>query len=194
MEEKGGTRLAAARAAVEATPDFGLYGRVAGVRGLLIEVAGPVSAMHVGGRLEIETGRGVVSCEVIGFSGELALAMPFGMLEGVRRGCPARVRDEAAGVRPCEGWLGRVVDGLGRPVDGRGPLPQGPSLRPYRCDPPPAHARRRVGVPLDLGVRAINTFLTTCAGPAHGHLRRAPASASRCCSPCSPATRPPTSR
>jgi len=169
MEEKSESRLAAARAAVEALPDFDIFGRVAGVRGLLIEIAGPVSAMHVGGRLEIETGRGAaVACEVIGFSGEHALGMPFGTLEGVRRGCPAHVREEDAGVRPSEGWLGRVVDALGRPIDGKGPLPLGPALRPFRSDPPPAHARRRVGEPLDLGVRAINTFLTICAGQRMG--------------------------
>ena len=139
------------------------------MRGLLIEIAGPVAAMHVGGRIEIETGRGgMVPCEVIGFSGERALAMPFGALAGVRRGCPAHVRDEIVGVRPSRGWLGRVVDALGRPIDGKGPLPQGPAVRPFRADPPPAHARRRVGAPLDLGVRAINTFLTVCAGQRMG--------------------------
>ena len=169
MAEKSESRLSAVKRAVEALPAFEVYGRVAAVRGLLIEIAGPVAAMHVGGRIEIETGRGgMVPCEVIGFSGERALAMPFGALEGVRRGCPAHVRDEIVGVRPSRGWLGRVVDALGRPIDGKGPLPQGPTVRPFRADPPPAHARRRVGAPLDLGVRAMNTFLTVCAGQRMG--------------------------
>ena len=169
MAEKSESRLSAVKRAVEALPAFEVYGRVAAVRGLLIEVAGPVAAMHVGGRIEIETGRGgMVPCEVIGFSGERALAMPFGALAGVRRGCPAHVRDEIVGVRPSRGWLGRVVDALGRPIDGKGPLPQGPAVRPFRADPPPAHARRRVGAPLDLGVRAMNTFLTVCAGQRMG--------------------------
>jgi len=169
MAEKSETRLSAVKRAVEALPAFEVYGRVAAVRGLLIEIAGPVAAMHVGGRIEIETGRGgMVPCEVIGFSGERALAMPFGALAGVRRGCPAHVRDEIVGVRPSRGWLGRVVDALGRPIDGKGPLPQGPAVRPFRADPPPAHARRRVGAPLDLGVRAMNTFLTVCAGQRMG--------------------------
>jgi flagellum-specific ATP synthase len=169
MAEKSESRLSAVKRAVEALPAFEVYGRVAAVRGLLIEIAGPVAAMHVGGRIEIETGRGgMVPCEVIGFSGERALAMPFGALAGVRRGCPAHVRDEIVGVRPSRGWLGRVVDALGRPIDGKGPLPQGPTIRPFRADPPPAHARRRVGAPLDLGVRAMNTFLTVCAGQRMG--------------------------
>jgi flagellum-specific ATP synthase len=169
MEEKSNGLLARARAALEALPDVAVYGRVAAVRGLLVEVAGPVAAMQVGGRLEIEVEPGAsVPCEVIGFSGERALAMPFGSLQGVRRGCPAHVGAGSVGVRPSPGWLGRVVDALGRPIDGKGPLPVGDAVRPFRAEPPPAHARRRVGAPLDLGIRAINTFLTMCAGQRMG--------------------------
>ncbi|WP_430910826.1 flagellar protein export ATPase FliI [Methylobacterium sp. sgz302541] len=166
-----GISLGSALAALERVSTLETYGRVVAIRGLLVEVAGPVSAMRLGGRLDIEgAGKaGLVPCEIIGFSGDRALAMPFGSLEGVRRGCPAFVRDEAAGaIRPSSGWLGRVVDALGRPVDGLGPLPQGPDIYPLRADPPPAHARRRVGAPLDLGIRCINTFLTMCAGQRMG--------------------------
>ena len=175
MDEKTNGRIAAARRALEGAADLQVFGRVVAVRGLLIEVAGPVGAMQLGGRLDIGIdprgagGEGaVVPCEVIGFSGDRALALPFGTLDGVRRGCPAQVRPEAGGVRPTDAWLGRVMDALGRPVDGLGALPQGPALYPFRADPPPAHARRRVGEPLDLGVRAINTFLTTCRGQRMG--------------------------
>jgi flagellum-specific ATP synthase len=146
-----------------------LFGRVAAVRGLLVEVAGPVAAMQLGGRLDVAIGGGPdVACEVIGFSGDRALAMPFGTLDGVRRGCEARVQSAAPAVRPSSAWLGRVVDALGRPLDGRGPLPPGDVAYPFRADPPPAHARRRVGAPLDLGVRAINTFLTAARGQRMG--------------------------
>ncbi len=177
MDEKTNGRIAATRRALEGAADLQVFGRVAAVRGLLIEVAGPVGAMQLGGRLDIgidprgvpgEGAGSVVPCEVIGFSGDRALALPFGTLDGVRRGCPAMVRPEAGGVRPANEWLGRVVDALGRPVDGLGGLPLGPALYPFRADPPPAHARRRVGAPLDLGVRAINTFLTTCRGQRMG--------------------------
>jgi flagellum-specific ATP synthase len=161
--------LTAALRAVETVEPLSVFGRVAGVRGLLVEVAGPVGAMRLGGRLDIAVDRGgLVPCEVIGFAGDRALALPFGTLDGVRRGCAATVRGEEAGVRPSHAWLGRVVDGLGRPVDGLGPLPQGAALMPFRREPPPAHARRRVGAPLDLGVRALNTFLTLCVGQRTG--------------------------
>ncbi|MGA7038237.1 MAG: flagellum-specific ATP synthase FliI, partial [Pseudolabrys sp.] len=60
------------------------YGRVASVRGLMVEVAGPIHAMSVGVRLTIETGAAKSPCEVVGFSGGHALAMPFAALDGVR--------------------------------------------------------------------------------------------------------------
>jgi flagellum-specific ATP synthase len=66
------------------------------------------------------------------------------------------------------GWLGRVVNAMGEPIDGKGPLPPGTSPAPFRNAPPPAHARRRVGAPLDLGVRALNTFMTCCRGQRMG--------------------------
>jgi flagellum-specific ATP synthase len=141
-----------------------IYGRVVGVRGLMVEVAGSVHAMSVGARVTIETAARLIPCEVVGFSGPNALLMPFAPLEGVRRGCRAVVTAVAAAVRPSAGWLGRVVNAMGEPIDGKGPLLLGPSPFPFRNAPPPAHARRRTGAPLDLGVRALNTFTTCCRG------------------------------
>jgi flagellum-specific ATP synthase len=139
------------------------------VRGLLIEIAGPLSQMKVGGAVAIETpAAGPVVCEIVGFEQTHALAMPFAGLEGVRRGCKAVILPQMSGVRPSRSWLGRVVDCFGRPIDGKGPLPLGPRLYPFRADPPPAHARNRVGEPLDLGVRAMNAFLTCCRGQRMG--------------------------
>jgi flagellum-specific ATP synthase len=141
------------------------YGRVIGVRGLMVEVAGPIHVMSVGARVMIETGaQRTIPCEVVGFSGSHALLMPFAALEGVRRGCRAIVTAVPAAARPSAGWLGRVVNAMGEPIDGLGPLPFGPAPYPFRNAPPPAHARRRVGAPLDLGVRALNTFITCCRG------------------------------
>ncbi|HLH97333.1 MAG TPA: flagellar protein export ATPase FliI [Xanthobacteraceae bacterium] len=146
-----------------------IYGRVVGVRGLMVEVAGPIHAMPVGARVMIETRPDhSIPCEVVGFSNANALLMPFAALDGVRRGCRAIVTGVAAAVRPCQAWLGRVVDGMGEPIDGKGPLRLGPSPYPFRNTPPPAHSRQRVGGPLDLGVRALNTFVTCCRGQRMG--------------------------
>jgi flagellum-specific ATP synthase len=145
-----------------------IYGRVVGVRGLMVEVSGPLHAMSVGARVVIETSAKNIPCEVVGFSGANALLMPFAPLEGVRRGCRALVTSVAGAVRPSAGWLGRVVNALGEPIDGKGPLLFGPSPYAFRNTPPLAHARRRVGSPLDLGVRALNTFLTCCRGQRMG--------------------------
>jgi flagellum-specific ATP synthase len=146
-----------------------VYGRVTALRGLLIEIAGPLSQMKIGGALEIETAPDQrVPCEIVGFENTHALAMPFGPLLGVRRGCKAILLNSTPGVRPSSAWLGRVVNCFGEPIDGKGPLRPGPTLYPYRADPPPAHRRTRVGEPLDLGVRAINTFLTCCRGQRMG--------------------------
>jgi len=146
-----------------------VYGRVIGVRGLMVEVAGPIHTMSVGARVLIETGQAPsIPCEVVGFSGANALLMPFAPLEGVRRGCRAIVTGTPAAVRPSPGWLGRVINAMGQPIDGKGPLPSGPAPYPFRNSPPPAHARRRVGAPLDLGVRALNTFITCCRGQRMG--------------------------
>ncbi|MBK3420535.1 hypothetical protein HPY25_00865, partial [Methylobacterium sp. IIF4SW-B5] len=107
----GPGRLDVARAALAGIDEVETFGRVVAVRGLLVEVAGPVAAMRLGGRLDVvvdEAAGTAVPCEIIGFSGPHALAMPFGSLQGVRRGCPARVRGEGAGaIRPSRAWLGR---------------------------------------------------------------------------------------
>ncbi len=150
-------------------PEREIFGRVVAVRGLLVEVAGPLGTMAVGGRIDIEVGPGrLVPCEVVGFANDRALLMPFATLEGVRRGCKALVGSDHAGIHPNHHWLGRVINAMGEPVDGKGPLGEGPLLYPFRNAPPSAHARRRVGPPLDLGVRAINTFLTCCRGQRMG--------------------------
>src|SRR6187455_2825341 len=142
-----------------------IYGRVVGVRGLMVEIAGPIHAMSVGARIVIDTGGSrPIPAEVIGFSGNNAVVMPFAGLEGVRRGCRALIANASGQVRPAASWLGRVINAMGEPIDGKGPLPQGPAPVPYRNSPPSAHSRKRVGKPLDLGVRALNTFLTCCRG------------------------------
>jgi flagellum-specific ATP synthase len=147
-----------------------IYGRVAAVQGLLVEIAGPIHEMSVGSRLLIDSGEDnpQVPAEVVGFREGHALCMPFSGLEGVRMGCKAVITSRESAVHPSNAWLGRVINALGEPIDGKGPLPNGGLPRKLRSAPPPASERARVGPPLDLGVRALNTFVTCCEGQRMG--------------------------
>lgn len=150
-------------------PDHHVFGRVAAVQGLLVEVSGIQTAVSVGDRIEIVArGERRVPCEIVGFREGRALVMPFGPLDGIGLGCAAEVAREAPAVHPHEGWLGRVIDAMGQPVDELGPLPLGPTAYPIRNAPPSAHTRQRVGGKLDLGVRGLNAFATCCNGQRMG--------------------------
>lgn len=149
-----------------------LEGGVSALSGLLVEVAGLAGQLSVGDRLDLVTRDGAaVPAEVVGFQAGVARAMAFGPLDGLGPGSPARApfhilsRDQAsrATLGVSDGWLGRVVDPLGRPLDGRGPLPPGPP-RPVRTPAPAATARARLGPLLALGVRALDGFATCRQG------------------------------
>ncbi len=156
-------------AALDSIPDTVAYGRVSGVSGLMATVGGLKDAAPVGARLRLvgRGGAGAVA-EVVGFKDGHAQVLAFDGLEGVGLGAVAELETTAATIRPNAGWLGRVVGPMGEPVDGKGPLPEGPLSYPVRSKPPGAHSRNRVGAKLDLGVRAINAFLTCCKGQRMG--------------------------
>ena len=132
---------------------------------MLIEVGGISGRLAVGDRCEvIARDARRIPCEVIGFRAGQALLMPFQALEGVGLGCQAVLSAVRPVIRPHPDWLGRVVNAMGEPIDGKGPLPQGDTAHPLRNRPPEAHRRQRVGEKFDLGIRALNTFLTCCRG------------------------------
>jgi len=146
-----------------------VFGRVKTVQGLLIEVVGPVRELRVGGRVLIETSNGeTLAGEIIGFRDGHALCLPFGPLTGVRLGCKAVFKKSDGAVYPSEAWLGRVINANGEPIDGKGPIGRGVEAYPLKQVPLPAHQRARVGAPLDLGVRVMNTFTTLCDGQRMG--------------------------
>jgi|TARA_R110002124_G_scaffold131275_1_gene293511 flagellum-specific ATP synthase len=141
------------------------FGRVANIVGLLVEVEGLQGAVSVSDHCDITTKNGsIVPCEVVGFRDGKALVMPFGAVDGIGMGCKVEVGASEPVIYPIEAWLGRVIDAFGRPIDGKGPLPTGSTPYPIHTVPPPAHERSRIGGKVDLGVRAMNTFLTCCRG------------------------------
>jgi flagellum-specific ATP synthase len=106
--------------------------------------------------------------EIVSVHGEHVQAMAFGPLTGLGAGAIARLRPHhahaRAGLAVDDSWIGRVVDPLGAPLDGRGPLTPGPTPRPVRVAPPDATLRARLGPRIDLGVRALNLFATCRQG------------------------------
>ncbi|HWU00088.1 MAG TPA: hypothetical protein VN229_20795, partial [Terriglobales bacterium] len=150
-------------------PEHRVYGRVSAVLGMLVEIAGIESNLTIGARCALidRAGR-QVGCEIVGFRNGRALAMAYGSLEGVGLGSKAIIVETDPVVRPTEAWLGRVINAFGEPIDGKGPLPTGNIACRIRANPPPAHARSRVGGKIDLGVRSLNTFTTCCLGQRMG--------------------------
>ena len=148
-----------------------LWGRVSAVSGLSADVAGIGAVLSVGDRLTLHRRNGGgIPAEVVGFRGPHAKVMAFESLDGIGPGSTASLPFKPglaaapASLTPCAAWLGRVVDPLGRPLDGAGALAKGPKPRPVRADPPPATARARLGARLELGVAALDVFTTCRAG------------------------------
>lgn len=148
---------------------YKLYGRVSKILGMLVEIGGIERELSIGDRVML-TPSGVkpIPCEIIGFKDGQALAMPFGSLQRVGLGCKAVAVFSEPVVYPSEKWLGRVINAFAEPLDGKGALVMGDDPMALRGAPPPAHDRKRLGPKLDLGVRAINSFLSTCQGQRMG--------------------------
>ncbi len=150
-------------------PDYEVFGKVTKVLGLLVEIAGFGNELSIGSHVHLRPSQDRnIPCEVVGFREGRALLLPFGTLEGVGLGCKAFIQRNEPVIYPEERWLGRVINALGEPIDGLGSLPQGFHPVPLKNKPPPPHSRQRMGRQLDLGVRAVNTFLATCQGQRMG--------------------------
>lgn len=154
---------------IENIPDQKIFGQVTKVLGLLVEISGVGEALTIGARVNLTPSQGhIIPCEVIGFRDGQALLMPFGTLDGVGLGCKAVLQPNVPSIYPSEKWLGRVINGMAEPIDGKGSLPHSALGVPLKNKPPAPHSRQRLGQQLDLGVRAINTFLATCQGQRMG--------------------------
>ncbi len=117
--------LVSAAAGLRALDPDQRYGRIVAVRGSLIEVDVLAGAAQIGSRIRIAAPARTVEAEVTGFDRGIAQCLPFSDPQGIASGVRA---DLAAGqftLRPSPGWLGRMIDGLGRPVDGKPPVPNG---------------------------------------------------------------------
>jgi flagellum-specific ATP synthase len=110
--------------------------------------------------------------EVVATDASGVRCMPLGRLTGVTAGTPARPTGRPVLVPTGSGLFGRVLDGLGRPIDDRGPLegPGGEAVTwvPLDHDTPSAMARTRIDTPMQLGVRVLDTLTTVGRGQRMG--------------------------
>ena len=141
-----------------------MSGKVTQVIGLVIECKGP----HVSiGELCYVSSRfpGVepIPAEVVGFREGNVLLMPVGEMQGIGPGCEVVSAQHVLKVKVGEELLGRVLDGLGNPMDGKGPLLCQDEY-PLQADPPPPLDRPRIHEPLYVGVRAIDGLITMGSG------------------------------
>ena len=150
------------RSAVAMAKPVRLHGKVTQVVGLVIEGYCPDTS--VGAICEIKPQEGEpIPAEVVGFRNNKTLLMPLGELRGVGLDSLISVRRDKAsmGVGPL--MLGRVIDGLGNPIDGKGPL-RVEEEYPIYAAPVNPMSRPPIRKPLDLGIRSINGLLTCGQG------------------------------
>jgi type III secretion protein N (ATPase) len=141
-------------------------GRVVEVTGLVVRATVP--GIRVGELCWIEPpagdeGGARVAAEVVGFRGDEAVLMPLGELAGIGPDALVTTTGRPLSIAVAPGLLGRVLDGLGRPVDGLGPIEGSVPWAVDRPAPDPL-LRRRITRPLPLGVRAMDALLTVGEG------------------------------
>lgn len=146
---------------------YRMYGRVSQVVGLVIEGSGPVSSIGDAATIYPNDDSPPINAEVVGFREKKTLLMPLGDLRGV--GIGSRIFSRRNVVRMSVGdcLLGRVVDGLGIPIDDGGPLLTSDHVPIYRDCVNPLR-KKRITEPLDLGVRSLNGLLTCGKGQRMG--------------------------
>ncbi|MGY1639871.1 FliI/YscN family ATPase [Geodermatophilus sp. SYSU D00703] len=148
------------RARAAARPE--LTGQVVGAMGLTLSVEGIVAS--VGDLVEVNPGpRGLLG-EVVAVTRDRLTCMPLGELSGVHAGAPVRATGMPLQVPVGEALLGRVLDGLGRPVDGGPPLDAGLEFVDLASETPHPLTRARVAEPLTSGVRVLDTMVSIGKG------------------------------
>lgn len=154
---------------IQNMPDSYAYGRVVGVSGLTITAEG-VTGAAIGSRCRVEdVSHTERLAEVVGYQNGQTILMPFGTVDGIGPGCKVSLTSAKSTILINNSYMGRVINALGEPIDGKGPLAGlGGEELPLKASPPPASQRRAVGQKLDLGVRSINTFVPLCEGQRMG--------------------------
>ncbi len=149
------------------TPSVTRTGQVTKVLGFVIEADGPASRLGSICNIYPKGGLKRVKAEVFGFRDDRMLLVPLGEVRGIAPGNRVVAKELRAQAPVGEGLLGRVIDGLGNPIDDKGPISWA-NAYPIYSDPINPLLRKRISQPLDLGIRAVNGVLTMGCGQRMG--------------------------
>jgi len=137
-------------------------GVVVRVSGLILESSGPSVGLGQLCQIRLRCGR-TIEAEVVGFHGSQVILLPLDSLDGVAPGDVVTALDRPRMIAVSPALRGRVLDGLGQPIDQKGPLPV-EELRPLQNSSPDPLRRKMIDQPLPLGIRAIDGLLTCGKG------------------------------
>jgi len=158
-----GQQIAGLQAEISTLSAAHVVGRVISVQGGLLRVGGLSGSARLGDRVTVAMRGGeALAGEVLQLDATALLVLPDAAPEGVALGDRVRLLGPAT-IAPSDGWIGRVIDPLGVPLDGR-PLGRGAHARPLRAPPPAPSRRRPLGARLETGMAAFNTLLPIVRG------------------------------
>jgi len=142
-------------------PLIGLSGKVSRIVGMTIEAIGPDASIGDLCGIKLKDGNTAL-CEMVGFSDNKTLLMPFDEINGLYVGAPVKKLDKKVSLKADQSILGHVLDGIGRPMDSSGAIFK--DEVPIYSPPPNPLIRKKIEQPLSVGVRAIDGLLTLGKG------------------------------
>ena len=148
---------------VERTKPYRWVGRINKIIGLVVESQGPAASVGEVVEMRSPDRRRNVMAEVVGFRDDRTLLMPLGEMNGIAYGDEVVSRGRQLNVRVGQGLLGRVLDGLGRPIDGKGPIVSAHEMSVHSSAPCPMD-RPCIAEALPTGIRVIDALLTCGKG------------------------------
>ncbi len=148
---------------IERTQLFRMNGKVTDIVGLVIVSVGPQATLGEICTIIDHDGREVSKAEVVGFKDGKVLSIALGQVENISPSCEIIATGKSFRIGIGNELLGRVIDGLGNPIDGKGEINY-EKFRSVHADPPNPLSRKRIETPLQTGVRVIDGLLTVGNG------------------------------
>ncbi len=150
-------------AAISSAKTFRMSGKITKVVGMVLESEGPKAPIGEVCILRDRQGREVCKSEIVGFRDNRILSMSLGELTDIAPDMEITATGESLSINVGDGLLGRVVDGLGQPIDGLGTL-DATERRSIYAQPPNPLTRQRIREPIATGIRAIDSMITLGKG------------------------------